>query len=336
MDRETAFLLLVIAVAGLVTLFIALPFLQYILGAIIVAYVLHPLHVRLAPYVGRRLSPLVLIVALLFVVFVPVGYVTVALVRDLRAFSRGETGFATEGIETSMADLTGQQVDLSARVSSLGRELFDLLFGSVSELVSFGVTFSTGFGLMLFLVYYLLRDGEAFVDWVIDTVPATNAFCDRMLDRIDRTTWGVVVGHLFVAALQGLVGGVGLLVAGIPNPVFWTFVMLLFALLPLIGAFFVWAPAATYLLLIDNTAAGIFLVIYGVLIVSTIDNYARPLVIDREAHLSPAVVLIGVFGGVFAIGVTGLFIGPIVIAVLVATLVSFNEEFDESGERVQH
>lgn len=267
--------------------------------------------------------------------FVPVRYVTFALVRDLRAFSRGETGVATEPIEASISELTGRQVDLSAQVSSLGREVFDLLFGSFSELVSFGVTFSTGFGLMLFLVYYLLRDGEAFVEWVIATIPATNAFCDRMLDRIDRTTRGVVVGHRFVAVLQGLVGGLGLLVAGIPNPVFWTFVLLLFALLPLIGAFFVWAPAAAYLLLIDNTAAGLFLVVYGVLVVSTIDNYARPLVIDREAHLNPAVVLIGVFGGVFAIGVTGLFIGPIVIAVLVATLVSFNEEFDEGGERVQ-
>lgn len=143
---------------------------------------------------------------------------------------------------------------------------------------------------------------------------------------------------LFVAALQGLIGGIGLLVAGIPNPVFRAFLILLFALLPLIGAFFVWAPAATYLLLIDNTVTGIFLGVYGVLVVNTIDNYARPLVIDREAHLNPAVVLVGVFGGVFAIGVTGLFIGPLVIAVLVATLASFDEafdeEFDESGERV--
>jgi len=330
MDSETAFLLLVIAVAGLVSLLIALPFLQYILGAIIVAYVLHPLHLRLTPYVGRRLSPLLLIVALLLVVFVPVGYVTVALVRDLQAFSRGEAGVATERIEASIFELTGRQVDLSAQVNSLGQELFNLLFGNLSELVSLGVTFSTGFGLMLFLVYYLLRDGEAFVEWVIDTVPATDAFCERMFDRIDRTTWGVVVGHIFVAVLQGLIGGLGLLAAGIPNVIFWTFVMLLFAFLPLIGAFFVWAPAAVYLLLVGNTAAGVFLTAYGVLIVSSVDNYARPLVIDRGAHLNPAVVLIGVFGGVFAIGVTGLFIGPIVIAVLAATLASFNEEFDST------
>lgn len=118
------------------------------------------------------------------------------------------------------------------------------------------------------------------------------------------------------------------MIAGIPNVVFWTFVMILLGVLPLIGAFLVWAPAAIYLVSIGRVEWGVLLIVYGV--VGTVDNYVRPLVIDRQgAHLNPGIVLIGVFGGVFAIGFTGLFVGPIVLAVLTAMIVAFDEEYDD-------
>ena len=90
---------------------------------------------------------------------------------------------------------------------------------------------TVGLLLALFLVYYLLRDGRAFVAWLIEVAPISNVVCDRLFRRIDRTTWGVIVGHLLVAVAQGLVGGVGLGLAGVPNAVFWTFVMVVLAVL---------------------------------------------------------------------------------------------------------
>jgi predicted PurR-regulated permease PerM len=109
--------------------------------------------------------------------------------------------------------------------------------------------------------------------------------------------------------------------------VFLTFVMVVLALLPLIGASLVWAPAAGYLFVIGDTGLGIALFLYGLVVVSLVDNYARPIVIDREAELNPAVILVGVFGGTYAIGLTGLFIGPIVLAVFVTTIEAFDDEY---------
>jgi predicted PurR-regulated permease PerM len=108
--------------------------------------------------------------------------------------------------------------------------------------------------------------------------------------------------------------------------------MIVFSLLPLIRAYIIWAPAAAYLATIGQLRAGLFVLIYGVLIVSMIDNYVRPLLIDREASLNPAVVLIAVFGGTYAIGVTGLFLGPVALAVFVATIEAFDEEYDALDE----
>jgi predicted PurR-regulated permease PerM len=343
MNKEQSFLLLLLFLSSVVSLLIVLPLLQYILGAILVAYVLYPITERVRPVVGPRLAPLFIMVGAVTALFVPVGYLTFVLVRDLVALSEGETGLQTGEIEAFVFDVTGQQVDLTESVTSLSAELLGLLFTDVSAAVSFGLELSVGFMLLLFVVYYLLRDGDALVEWIIDVAPMENSVCTRLFDRIDKTTWGVVVGHLFVAVLQGLVGGLGLFVAGVPNTVFWTFAMIVLALLPLIGAFLVWAPAATYLLAVGQTNAGVFLFVYGAIVVSLVDNYARPLFIDREAHLNPAVVLVGVFGGTYAIGVTGLFLGPVILAVFVATITAFDEEYDalatysrESPDQPEH
>jgi len=328
MNKEQGFLLALLVVSIAVSVIILMPFLQYIIAGVIIAYVLYPVNKRLVPYLGERLAPLVVVPAAIVVVAVPLAYITLVLTRDLMALSRGETDLAVADMERTVRKTTGQEIDVADSLSTLGSDTLNLLFGNVRGAVSAGLTASIGATLTLFLVYYLLRDGEQLVDWLIGVAPMSNAVCSRLFERISRTTWGVIVGHIFVAILQGIVGGIGLLIAGIPNVVFWSFVMIVLSLLPLIGAFFVWAPAAGYLFVVDQTTMGVFLLLYGMIVVSMVDNYARPIIIDRGAHLNPAVVLVGVFGGVYAIGATGLFIGPIVFAVLAATITAFDEEFD--------
>lgn len=330
MNQEQSFLLLMIAVSAVMTTVIVLPFLEYIIVAVIVAHMLYPFHRRLAPRVGQRLSPAILVFVSVLVVFLPVLYVASVLTRNVLTLS--QEGFGPEFIrvETAIADLTGQHIDLSEAAATAGQELLRILFGDIARVVSISTTFLIGVSLTLFLVYYLLKDGEAFVNWLIMRAPVSRPVCERLIERVHWTTRGVLVSHFLVSILQGLVGGLGLLIVGIPNVVFWTFVMILLGVLPLIGAFLVWAPAAIYLVSTGRVGWGVFLIVYGVVVVGMIDNYVRPLVIDRQgAHLNPGIVLIGVFGGVFAIGFTGLFVGPLVLAVLTAMIVAFDEEYDD-------
>jgi predicted PurR-regulated permease PerM len=330
MDIDQRFLFALVVVSGIVSLLIVRPFLQFVVGSVLVAYVLYPLNRRLEPYLGARVAPLAVMAGAVVVVFAPVAYITVVLFRDLRELSRGESGLETGEIEETIAEETGREIDVTSSASTIGEELTNILFGDIAALVSFGLRLSIGFALMLFVVYYLVRDGDRLVGWVIDVAPMADSVCSRLFRQIDATTRGVVVGHLFVAVLQGVVGGVGLLLAGIPNVVFWTFVMTVLALLPLIGASLVWAPAAGYLFVVGNTQPAIALFLYGLVVVSLVDNYARPIVIDREAEINPAVILVGVFGGTYAIGMTGLFVGPIVLAVFVTTVEAFDDEYGDT------
>jgi predicted PurR-regulated permease PerM len=336
MNRGQSFLLLLMGSVALLTLFVILPFVEYVVASAILAFVLYPFHRRLSRWLrervskrlGRMLSALVLIFASIVAVILPLAYISWVFVRDLTAIAAGETAINVAAIEAEIAALTGQDPEVANLFQTAGELLVQILFGGFSGVVTTGLRLSVGLSLALFLVYYTLIDGPAFVGWIRETSPLPPEVTSDLVDRIDAMTRGVVIGHISVSLLQAVVAGVGLWVAGIPNVVFWTFVMAVLALLPLIGAFFVWGPAAAYLVIIDQVTAGVFLAVYGVAVIAMVDNYARPLVIDQRAHLNPAIILLGVFGGIYSVGFTGLFVGPIVIGVLAATLETFREDYD--------
>lgn len=327
MNKQQGFLLLLVGLSGLLGLYVVLPFLEYVLAAVLLAYVLHPFHARLAPQIGPRLSPIVLIAFAGATIVFPFVLVFAVLVRDVEAIAAGESGLEIAEIEGRIAAYTGRSVDLERWLRTGAETVFELSFDGITELFGAALKASFGLALVLFLLYYLLKDGACFVSWLKEATPLPPDVTDRLYCRIDTTTWAVIVGHVFVAFVQGMAGGIGLLIAGAPSPVFWTAVMILLALLPLIGAFLVWAPAGIYLVLVGQPYAGLFLLVYGVVVVSMIDNYVRPVVIDSRARLNPGVILIGVFGGIYSLGFVGLFVGPIALGVLGATLATLKNDY---------
>ncbi len=337
MNRGQAFLLLVFAVVSTLLYVVAAPFLEYVIFAVILGYVLYPAHRSLSTVLGERfsvrvgefLSPLILILGSMVLLALPLAYVVSRFVRDLQAIARGESELQTELIEATIAEQFGVELNVVEGIELVGEALVGALVGDATGLLFTALDLALGAALVLFLVFYILRDGPKFVGWLRANTPLPGTVVDKLIEQIDKTTWGAVIGHGFAALVQAIVAGVGLYVVGIPNVFFWTFVMFILAFLPLIGAFLVWAPAAGYLYLIGDTVDGVFLAIYGLLIVSMIDYYVRPLVIDRRARLNPAVLLVGVFGGLYSMGFVGLFVGPITIGVFVATVRTIQEDYNE-------
>ena len=326
MNENQKTLLALLVIIGALATFVVLPVLEYVLLSIVLAYVLFPLHKRLRTVIGSMGSAVVLIAGALVAIIVPVVYILSVFARDLRAAAEGETVIQINVVEDRIYELTGEEIEFFPSVEAFANRLVGILFGDVTGVLSTALEFFIGIALILFLVFYLLRDGEAFVDWLAGLSPLMSKDTERLFSKVNQTMWGAVIGHSFAAFVQAMVAGVGLWIAGIDNVIFWTVVMAVLAFLPLIGAFLVWAPAAVYLFLLDQTVAAAFLFIYGVSIVSMIDYYARPLVIDQSARLNPGVILVGVFGGIYSFGFVGLFVGPIIIGVLAATLEAIREE----------
>ncbi len=332
MDTQKTFLAGTAALLTLISLTMLAPFLAYILTAIILAFVLRPLQIKLEPYIGGTISSALLILAFILIIALPfalaVGTVaTDALelvdeIEDIEVIDLGE-------LEQTIFDLTGQEIDLESELQELLERFTAVAVGGISQIVGVITSVAIGLLIMIFSLFYMLRDGDRLYNWIRSVTPVSEKIQKDLYSRAEIMTNAVLKGHVLVAIVEGLVGGLGLYLAGVPNFAFWTFIMILLSFIPVVGAFLVWAPASLYLFLIQQPVEGVFLFLYGAIIISFIDNVMRPYLVDSRAELHPAAILIGVLGGVYVFGAIGLFIGPVIFGLTKAVLDVFNANYKD-------
>lgn len=332
MDLQKGFLISV----TLALLFIAgqmfRPFLGYLLGTVMLAFVLYPLQRRMAPRIGPRISAGVLIIFTLLAAVIPFALTINAVVDDAQELTGNLNNtdiIQTEEIERMIFEVTGRQIDADGAIEGFARDFIANTLGNISNILDIVTNVSIGLSLSIFVLFYLLKDGKEFKSWLRETTPMPAEIQDKLYTRTYKTTWAVVKGHVLVALAQGTIAGLGLFLVGIESYAFWTFIMILLAFIPIVGAFLVWGPAGAYLFLTGRPAAGTFLVIWGAVVVGFTDNFLRPLLVDRDAELHPAIILIGVIGGLYVFGAAGIFMGPISLGVLKSVLEVFRNNYEE-------
>lgn len=332
MNEQRGFLVLFIVAIGALAGLMLKPFLPYVMGAAILGFILRPLHRRMKPYIGEIASAGSLVFLTLFLAILPMFLGVTVVLDDAQDLSSRIGELETidlSQIDQRLEEITGEEFNIEENVRNAIRGFASITFGSISQFFNLVLNLAIGLSLMLFLLYYFIKDGMHLVDWMKDIVPLPEDIQDSLIRRTNITTWAVVKGHVLVAIAQGLVAGVGLYIAGVPNPYFWTFVMTILAFLPIVGSFIIWGPAGVYLIAIDYIAAGLFLLVYGAIVVGLTDNFLRPIVVDKSAEIHPAVIIIGVLGGVYLFGAPGLFIGPVIFGILRAALVVFKNNYSE-------
>jgi predicted PurR-regulated permease PerM len=207
---------------------------------------------------------------------------------------------------------SGQQVVQSAL--AIGGSLFASAVAAVVAVV-----------LSLFLLFFFLRDGELMVRRAMAVVPLEDRRKDQLLEHLASVIQGIVLGSLATAIAQGTLVGIGFRLTGLPSPIVFGVLAMGASLIPLIGTTIVWVPGALYLGLTGHWGAALFLAVWSVGLVSTVDNVIRPLFISSRAKITTLPVFIGLLGGIAAFGPIGIFLGPVVIA-LVLALFGFAED----------
>lgn len=175
-----------------------------------------------------------------------------------------------------------------------------------------------GLFIMFFVMYYGFRDGEGFIKRIRDLLPLEPALKESLFYEVRTITQAVLYGQVMTALIQGTLGGIGLLIFGISNWLFWGAIMIIMAFLPLLGTPLIWVPAAVSQILDGETARGVGLLIYGSTIVMNIDNVLRPRLMSGRTKVHPVLILLGVLGGLKIFGFIGMLVGPLILAVLVA------------------
>lgn len=189
------------------------------------------------------------------------------------------------------------------------------------------------FFLILFLTYYLLKDGEKFVNNIKAAIPVKKSYQDEIVARVNEITRAVIFGNIIIALIQGTLAGIGFYFAGISSPITWGVLTVFTALIPFLGAFAVWFLLAIVLFFngyMANDATvmlkAIGLSAYGLLVISSIDNILKPKIISANARIHPALILLGVVGGIYLFGVIGVIIGPLFLALTETALTIFEKE----------
>jgi predicted PurR-regulated permease PerM len=187
------------------------------------------------------------------------------------------------------------------------------------------------FFMMLFLLFFLLRDGRLLLGRAVRLVPMEPQRRAELLKLVGDTTRAVVYGEGLTALAQGALVGIGFAIAGLPSAVVFGVLAAFLALLPAVGAAFVWVPAVLFLAATSQWGWALFMFIWG-MAVSVSDNLLRPLLISRQAPVSTLAVFIGVIGGVSAFGMIGVIIGPVLLTVIAALLRFLDETLSPSPD----
>ncbi|SEK59829.1 Predicted PurR-regulated permease PerM [Roseateles sp. YR242] len=310
------------------------PMLGAILWGVALAIVFRPLYLRLLRKVKRpNVAGVLTILIIMLLVVLPMVYVTAALVREatvlFELFKSGRFDFHTY-VQQVYAATPRWMMDVLERLGLQNlSSLQDRLGAALNQISQFVATKALGFGqdtfdfvvsffVMLYLLFFLMRDGEQLSKRIRDALPLQDAYKRQLGDKFRTVIRATVKGNIVVAALQGALGGLAFWVLGIHAPVLWAVLMGFLSLLPAVGAALVWAPVAIYLLAAGSVGAGVGLILYGTLVIGLVDNVLRPLLVGKDTKMPDYVVLMTTIGGMAVFGINGFVIGPLIAAMFIA------------------
>jgi len=338
-------LLLVVSVAfG----WILLPFYGAVFWAVILAIVFAPVQRRLLARLNarRNLAALATLFICLLVAVLPVILIAGVLVQEgTTLYKQIESGeididsFVSHAKELLPASWQAQMQRFGLGDMDQIRERLasSALQGSqflATKAFSFGqgtFQFMLSFFLMLYLLFFLLRDGRELVARIRKAVPLSDNQKRRLFSKFTRVVRATVKGNIVVAATQGALGGIIFAILGIPSAVLCGVLMAFLSLLPAVGAGVIWTPVAIYFLMKGLIVQGVILILYGVLVIGLVDNILRPILVGKDTKMPDYVVLISTLGGLSLFGLNGFVIGPLIAALFISAWGLFTSPGNESA-----
>lgn len=329
--ERRSFLILLVLVTGLF-LYLMKPFFGAVLWACIIGVLFHPVQVRLEARWGQRpnLTALTTLTLCVVMVIIPVLFVLGSFVREgaalYQALQSGQIdpGTYLDRIRQAfpvIQDLLDRlQVDVEGLKQRLGDAALTTSGFIAQNTLQVGrntLQFFISLGLMLYLAFFLLRDGEKLLLLLERALPIGDERERLLFARFSEVARATVKGNLVVATIQGTLGGLVFWLLGIPGALLWGVVMILLSLIPVVGAGLIWGPVAIYLFAVGDWVQGLVLVIFGAGVIGLVDNILRPILVGRDTKLPDYVVLLSTLGGLVTFGMNGFVIGPL-IAVLFA------------------
>jgi predicted PurR-regulated permease PerM len=333
--QRTVFLLLLAAVTA-AFFWILMPFFGAVLWAIALAILFNPLYKRLLKKMPKRrnLAALATLAICLVIVIIPLAIVTVSLVQEASLVTQrirtGEINFGRYlqqiiGVMPQWLFNLLERFGLSnmeAMLSRIGQgaaQTGQLIATQALNIGQNTFDFVVSFALMLYMLYFFMRDGAALSKTVREALPMARPHTHFLLNKFTNVIRATVKGNVAVAAVQGALGGLAFWALGVQGALLWAVLMAFLSLLPAVGAALIWLPVAIYFLATGHVWEGVALIVFGVVVIGLVDNVLRPILVGKDTQMPDYIVLMSTVGGMALFGVNGFVIGPVVAALFMAT-----------------
>ncbi len=306
--KHNKYLVILFFLASIYLIFLLIkPFISILLGSAILAYTFYPVHKTIEdklkkPAVAAALTTILI----LLVIIVPLIFVlNVLTIESLSAYQ------VLKGYDYSSINMFLDE-RFSQLLGDIVNRILSFFVDTSSKLVFSIPTLALNFFLLFFIIYYLLRDSDIIVVHIKNYLFMKHK--EIVYNKFDKLTKALIYGTILIAVIQGILGGIGFAIFGISSPILWGFAMGIASFIPIVGTAIIWVPAAIFKLIQGDFVSGIGLFLFGALVVGTIDNLIRPIFVSSKAKVHPAIVLLGVLGGLELFGFTGIIIGPLALA----------------------
>lgn len=328
------FLLLMVAATALFG-WVLWPLYGAILWGIVIAILFAPVNRELVRLTGgrRTLAAFACLALIVLLVILPLALIGTALAREATALY-GKLQSGNSSALRYAQDLLAQPpdwvniwldrfgigglADLEQKLSSVLMRGSQYVAGQAIDIGQSTLEFTVNLFVMLYLLLFLLRDGESIAARIRRASPLPNQHESRLVDKFAVVIRATVKGNLLIALIQGTLGGLMFYLLGVGGALLWGVVMVFMSLVPAVGAGVVWLPVAIYLLATGAYVKGGLLIAYGALVIGLVDNFLRPVLVGKDTRMPDYVVLISTLGGLQVFGLNGFVIGPVIAAMFIA------------------
>ncbi len=355
------FFILIVFMVTAAFLDVLQPYYSSVLWAAILAVIFHPLKIKIRQMLGDRngIASLLTVTVICLIVFTPLGAIASSLAMEFNAIY-GKLQNNNTQLPVILADimqhlprwtrhfLSEHHLDNAAviqqKLSEVALRGGQYLAGSVFLIGKSTFSFVVGFGIMLYLLFFLLKDGAYLVGLMLEALPLSKYVKHHLFIKFAAVSRATVKGTVIVAIVQGMLGGLAFYFTGIEGSLLWGALMAFLSIIPAVGSAIIWLPAAIYFFASGWIWKGVFLVIFFIVVVGIVDNLLRPLLVGKDTKMPDYLILIATLGGMDVYGINGFVIGPLITALFIAcwNILSgrdnqgntdeINEDFIEEGK----
>lgn len=303
-----------------------------ILSAIILSFLLYPAYLYLLnKNKNPLLSSLIIFVAIFLIIIVPISIISNVTLNHINAIDFSEDSLVK--YENSLYELTGKKIIISDGLLNLQQNLKSDLKNTLPKLMSYTSNFFLSLFIMFFIMFYLFTEKEIFIKNIISILPFSEKNSSYLLDESGKVVRAVFIGQVITALIQGLLGMFAFIVVGVNNAIFWGIIMVFLSIIPTIGAFLVWVPVGLIMIFNGNLWGGLFILLWGAVVVSQIDNFIRPKLVNKFADIHPIETFLGIFMGIATFGFIGIIIGPLIMSLFSTLIKVFRQEYSSKEIR---